>query len=103
MRNLHEWNLSYAEAHELQRRLAGEVEFTPFTKPPKVIVGLDCAFSGDGKRIFAAAGLHIFNTTAAAKMRLPSPLNAQSSPTIILGHFVNGVNSTSPASRLWSS
>jgi len=55
MRDLHEWNLSYAEAHELQRRLAGEVEFTPFTKWPKIIVGLDCAFSGDGKRIFAAA------------------------------------------------
>jgi len=55
MRNLHEWNLSYAEARELQRRLAGEVEFAPFEGIPKVIVGLDCAFSGDGKRIFAAA------------------------------------------------
>jgi len=55
MRNLHEWNLSYAEARELQRRLAGEVEFVPLREEPRLIVGLDCAFSGDGKRIFAAA------------------------------------------------
>jgi len=55
MRNLHEWNLSYAEARELQRRLAAEVEFTRLKEEPRLIVGLDCAFSGDGKRIFAAA------------------------------------------------
>lgn len=55
MRNLHEWNLSCAEARELQRRLAGEVEIAPLTKEPRVIAGLDCAFSGEGKRIFAAA------------------------------------------------
>lgn len=55
MRNLHEWNLSYAEARELQTRLAGEVQFTPLRQQPRFIVGLDCAFSKDGKRIFAAA------------------------------------------------
>ncbi|MEN6577504.1 MAG: deoxyribonuclease V [Phycisphaerales bacterium] len=55
MRNLHEWNLSYAEARELQTRLAGEVCSTPLRQQPRLIVGLDCAFSKDGRRIFAAA------------------------------------------------
>ena len=51
---LHSWNLSYAEARELQTRLACEVQFTPLKKPPRLIAGLDCAFSKDGKRIIAA-------------------------------------------------
>ncbi|HNS19756.1 MAG TPA: endonuclease V [Sedimentisphaerales bacterium] len=55
MRSLHEWSLSYAEARDLQTRLAGEVQFTPLKELPRLIVGLDCAFSKDGKRIFAAA------------------------------------------------
>jgi deoxyribonuclease V len=54
MRKLHDWDLSYAQARELQKRLAGEVEFTPLEGVPKVIAGLDCAFSRDGKRTFAA-------------------------------------------------
>lgn len=55
MRKLHGWDLSYGEARELQKRLAGKVEFTPLEKDPEAIVGLDCAFSVDGRRIFAAA------------------------------------------------
>ncbi|MCL5282271.1 MAG: deoxyribonuclease V [Planctomycetes bacterium] len=55
MRALHEWNLSYAEARQVQVELAGRVEFVPLEKEPQVIAGLDCAFSGDGKRTFAAA------------------------------------------------
>ncbi len=55
MRSLHEWSLSYAEARELQTRLAAEVQFTPLKELPRLIAGLDCAFSKDGKRIFAAA------------------------------------------------
>ena len=55
MRDLHDWDMSYAEARELQRRLAGNVRFTPLKERPEVIVGLDCAFSKDGKRVFAAA------------------------------------------------
>jgi deoxyribonuclease V len=55
MRNLHEWNLSFAEARQLQERLAGRVEFVPLRHEPGLIAGLDCAFSKDGKRIFAAA------------------------------------------------
>ena len=55
MRMLHEWNLSYAEARRVQVELAGRVEFVPLEKEPQIIAGLDCAFSGDGKRTFAAA------------------------------------------------
>ncbi len=55
MRNLHDWDLSYAEARELQKQLAGQVQDIPLEKMPKVIAGLDCAFSKDGKRTFAAA------------------------------------------------
>lgn len=57
MRNLHEWNLSYPEAREVQKRLAGVVRFTPLERQPGLIAGLDCAFSRDGRRIFAAAVL----------------------------------------------
>jgi deoxyribonuclease V len=55
MRNLHEWNLSYAQARQLQMELAGRVKFVPLQREPRLIAGLDCAFSRDGRRIFAAA------------------------------------------------
>lgn len=55
MRSLHEWDLSYTEARQLQTELAGRVKVTLLRKTPRLIAGLDCAFSGDGKRIFAAA------------------------------------------------
>jgi deoxyribonuclease V len=64
MRKLHEWNLSYAEARRVQGELAGRVEFVPLEREPQLIGGLDCTFSGDGKKTFAAAvvlrvvGLH---------------------------------------------
>ncbi|MHC4632454.1 MAG: endonuclease V [Planctomycetota bacterium] len=51
---LHSWNLSYSEAIELQKRLAGQVQFTPLKKQPKLIAGIDCAFSKDGEKIIAA-------------------------------------------------
>jgi len=55
MRDLHEWNLSFAEARRLQVQLAGAVQFVPLEREPQFIAGLDCAFSKDGRRIFAAA------------------------------------------------
>jgi deoxyribonuclease V len=55
MRHLHKWNLSYAEARRVQEELAGRVEMVPLEKEPQVIAGLDCAFSRDGTRTFAAA------------------------------------------------
>jgi len=54
-KNLHSWNLSYKQAADLQRKLACKVKFTPLKKQPKLIAGLDCALSRDGKRIIAAA------------------------------------------------
>lgn len=55
MRKLHEWNLSYSQARELQTSLACKVKFTPLKRSPKLIAGVDCAFSKNGQRIFAAA------------------------------------------------
>ena len=52
---LHEWDLSYKEAIEIQRRLASQFRFIAMKKKPTIVAGLDCAFSKDGKRIFAAA------------------------------------------------
>lgn len=54
-RQLHKWNLTYQQARDLQERLAIQVIFTPLEEPPKLIAGLDCAFSKDGQRIVAAA------------------------------------------------
>jgi deoxyribonuclease V len=55
MRGLHPWDLSYAEARELQTRLADRVRFDRLKDEPEFIAGLDCAFSRDGTRVFAAA------------------------------------------------
>ena len=53
MKKLHSWNLSYSRARELQAELSGKVEFTRLKKGPKLIAGIDCAFSRDGERILA--------------------------------------------------
>lgn len=52
--NLHDWDLSYSQARELQSRLADRVKFTSIKKKPKLVAGLDCALSKDGKKIYAA-------------------------------------------------
>ncbi len=54
MWNLHEWNLSYAEARALQTQLAGQVRFDRFEGSPERVAGLDCAFSKADGRVFAA-------------------------------------------------
>jgi len=53
-KKLHSWNLSYSQARDCQKSLAPKVQFTPLKKQPKLIAGIDCAFSRDGKRIIAA-------------------------------------------------
>jgi len=55
MQQLHKWDLSYAEARAVQDQLAGRVRFTRLRKAPKLIAGLDCAFTEGGKRILAVA------------------------------------------------
>ena len=54
MKKLHSWNLSYSEARDCQRNLASKVRFTPLKGAPKLVGGIDCAFSRDGGKIIAA-------------------------------------------------
>ena len=54
MKKLHDWNLSFSQAIALQRQLAGRIKQTAVRKPPKLVAGLDCAFSKNGKEIIAA-------------------------------------------------
>ena len=77
-KNLHSWNLSYSQAIDLQKRLASKVQFTPLKKPPKLIAGLDCAFTKNGQKIIAAAVIIklpdfdlIETTTALRKVTFP--------------------------------
>jgi deoxyribonuclease V len=77
-RKLHKWDLSYAEARDLQIRLARQVKFTAMKKTPALVAGLDCAFSKDDKRIFAAVvviglpGFEVIETaTATRKLTFP--------------------------------
>ncbi|MHC4312493.1 MAG: deoxyribonuclease V [Planctomycetota bacterium] len=43
--------MSYSQA---QKRLADKIRVVPLKKHPKLIAGIDCAFSKDGKKIIAA-------------------------------------------------
>jgi deoxyribonuclease V len=53
MKQLHDWNISYSEAVELQRKLSSRVRHTSLKKSPNLIGGIDCAFSPDKKRIIS--------------------------------------------------
>lgn len=53
-KKLHAWNVSYARARELQTKLAPRVIHKPLRKTPKVIAGLDCAFTKDKQKVIAA-------------------------------------------------
>jgi len=53
VKRLHKWKLSYSQAVDLQRKLACRVQRTKLKKRPKLVAGLDCAFSRDGRRIIA--------------------------------------------------
>ena len=72
-KKIHRWNLSYLQAAALQNRLARKVRFTPLKNPPKLIAGLDCAFSRDGKKIIAVAfvlkpvGFELIETKSAVR------------------------------------
>lgn len=57
IKRLHSWDLSYKGAVALQKGLAGKVRFAPLERQPKLIAGLDCAFSRDSQKIIAAAVL----------------------------------------------
>ncbi|GAI99231.1 unnamed protein product, partial [marine sediment metagenome] len=77
-KKLHSWNLSYAQARDCQKNLASKVQFISLKKPPKLIAGIDCAFSKDGKRIIAAVVVlklpdfvPVETTTAVQKVSFP--------------------------------
>ncbi len=53
IKQLHNWNLSYAQARDLQNTLARKVRLSALKRTPKTVAGIDCAFSKDKKRIGA--------------------------------------------------
>jgi len=78
IKNLHKWDIPYDQARQIQDRLSAKIRFTPIKTTPKIIAGLDCAFSKDGKRIGAAViimsfpDLQVIETkTATAKVTYP--------------------------------
>jgi len=78
IKDLHSWNLSYSQARDCQKNLASKVQFIPLKKQPKLIAGIDCAFSKDGKKIIAAViVLRLFDfapvetTSAQRKVTFP--------------------------------
>ncbi len=77
-KDLHSWNLSYSQAIALQKSIACKVQFTPLKASPKLIAGIDCAFSKDGKKIIAAVVVlklpdfaSVETTTALRKVTFP--------------------------------
>ena len=75
---LHDWNLSYAQARALQTHLAAKVRFTPLRRRPKLVAGIDCAFSRDGQNVLACvvvmkmSGFEIVETqNARRKLNMP--------------------------------
>jgi len=77
-KDLHSWNLSYSQARDCQKNLASKVKFIPLKKQPKLIAGIDCAFSKDGKKIIAAVVVlklpnftPVETTTASRKVTFP--------------------------------
>ena len=53
IKQLHNWNLSYAQARDLQNALARKVRVSALKRIPKTVAGIDCAFSKDKERIGA--------------------------------------------------
>jgi deoxyribonuclease V len=53
VRDLHSWDLSYTEAIALQKKLARRVKAVPLSKTPRLIAGVDCAFTRDGTSVIA--------------------------------------------------
>ncbi len=93
VKKLHNWNLSYSQARELQSRLAPRVQIKTFSKNPRLVAGLDCAFTKDGKRIVAGAvvlelpGLEITETKSATRKvafpYIPGLLSFREAPVCI--------------------
>ena len=93
IKNLHDWNVSYSQARDLQLQLAKQIRLAPMKKCPKLIAGLDCAFSKDGQKIIAAAvvlklpDFELIETAFAAKKLdfpyIPGLLSFREAPVCI--------------------
>jgi deoxyribonuclease V len=93
IKNLHNWNLSYQQAIELQKRLARQVKHTKLRKQPKTVAGLDCAFSKNGRKIIAVVvvlklpGFELIETVNATKKvtfpYIPGLLSFREAPVCI--------------------
>ncbi len=57
IKKLHSWNLSYSQAIALQKSLSEKVQLIKLKNRPKIVAGIDCAFSRDKKRIIACVVL----------------------------------------------
>lgn len=55
IRPLHNWDLNYQQARQIQDELAQKLDFSPFKGGIGYVTGVDCAFSKDKKRVFATA------------------------------------------------
>ncbi len=78
IKDLHNWDLSYSQARELQEKLSCKVKFIQIRKKPKLVAGLDCAFSKDGRKIIAVVIVlklpdftPVETTTASRKVTFP--------------------------------
>ena len=54
-KKLHSWDLSFAQARDLQKRLSEKVQLIELKDQPKTVAGLDCALSSDKQRVIACA------------------------------------------------
>ncbi len=53
IKDLHNWKLTAAEAVQLQKQFASRIRFTAVKGQPKLVAGLDCAFTKDERKIVA--------------------------------------------------
>ncbi len=55
LKNRHRWDVTYAQARDLQVQLAAQVRQTRIRKKIRTVCGLDCAFTKDARNAIAAA------------------------------------------------
>ena len=60
IQNLHKWNLTPAQARDLQEELRRQISLRPIRKKVQVVGGLDCSLDKRKGRIFAAAVVFSF-------------------------------------------
>ena len=69
----HDWDLTPAQAIQLQRDLAPQINLKPLGQIPRLVAGLDCALSKDKQRIFAVVAVFSF-----PKLELLETVSAES-------------------------